>query len=132
MSRASRLWARTGAALALTWPLLACGGSGAATCLGWVEDDQGARHSPEEGTADGERAQRLACNAYCRDADPGYDAMYQVWRDSPAGDPSVTKAEAIFRDEALMRYVTETCADRCLSEIASGARRGGVDCEDGR
>lgn len=132
MSRASRLWARTGAALALTWPLLACGGSGAATCLGWVEDHQGARYSPAEGTADRHHAQRLACNVYCRDADPHYDAMYRAWRDSPAGDPSVSKDQAIFRDDALMRYVTETCADRCLSNVAAETLRGGVDCEDER
>ncbi|HBQ13364.1 MAG TPA: hypothetical protein DEF51_20220 [Myxococcales bacterium] len=125
-----RLLIRLGCYGGLALPILACGGPGGATCLGWVEDDQGVRHTPESGTENREEAQRFACNGYCREADPQYDAMYRVWLDSPAGDPSVTKDQAIFRDDGLLQYVTVTCANRCLSEVAAGTRRGGVECEE--
>src|SRR5882672_7698839 len=44
-----------------------------------------------------------ACNKYCREADPGYEAMYGVWLDSPAGKAAgrPSKEEAIFKDKKL-------------------------------
>lgn len=124
--RRPRLLVRLACYLSLAVPILACGGG--STCIGWVQDDQGGRHAPVSGTSDRDQAQRLACNGYCVDADPQYEAMYGIWRSGPGGDPSVSKQEAMFRDDALLSYVTQTCADRCVAEVASGARAGGVDC----
>src|SRR5436189_5501754 len=57
-------------------------------------------------------AKRNACNNYCRDADPQYDARYHIWLDSAAGRNagSPSKQEAIFKDKDLMKFVTETCS----------------------
>jgi len=114
----------------LAVPILACGGSGGPTCLGWVQDDQGGRHSPQSGVSDRAEALRFACNGYCREADPGYDARYRIWVDSPQGDPSVTKARAIYEDDGLLDYVTVTCANQCIADVNAGRRPGGVDCEE--
>ena len=67
-------------------------------------------------------ATHFACNKYCREADPGYEAMYGVWVDSPAGKAAgrPTKEEAIFKDKKLMDYVTVTCANECLAKIKDG------------
>lgn len=117
------------AVIALVIPILACGSSGP-TCLGWVQDDQGVRRSPRTGTVEGrEQAQRLGCNAYCIEADPEVQVRYQIWLDSPRGNPSLTKWDAMYDDPSLLAYVTGPCADRCLADVASGARPGGVDCE---
>ena len=104
------------------------GGDDGPACTGWVEH-QGTRYGPESSTSDGEaRAQELACNVYCREGDPEYEAMYQIWLDSPRGDPSVTREQAIFEDESLMRFVTETCQQRCVADVGAGTLAGGVDC----
>ena len=68
-------------------------------------------------------AKNNACNVYCREADPEYDARYRIWLDSPkgkaAGSPS--KQEAIFKDKELLLYVTETCAKKCAETMNPSA-----------
>lgn len=95
--------------------VLGCGGSGA-DCVGTVAY-QGKTLEGKAKNAD--EAKGNACNNYCRDADTEYDAMYRIWLDSPkgkaAGSPS--KQEAIFKDETLMKFVTETCSKRCVSTM---------------
>ncbi len=80
-----------------------------------------------EGKANGaDEAKRNACNMYCRNADPEYDARYRVWLDSPkgkaAGSPS--KQEAIFKDKDLLDFVTVSCANRCLKDMNPEANCG--------
>src|SRR5260370_31385514 len=69
-----------------------------------------------------EKATHNACNKYCREADPGYEAMYGVWLDSPAGKAAgrPSTEEAIFKNKKLMDYVTVTCANECLAKIKDG------------
>ncbi|HEY5074386.1 MAG TPA: hypothetical protein VII34_06770 [Pyrinomonadaceae bacterium] len=80
--------------------------------------------------ASSEKATRNACNKYCREADPGYEAMYGVWLDSPAGKAAgrPSKEEAIFKDKKLMDYVTVTCANECLSKIKDGKAKAETNC----
>jgi len=77
-----------------------------------------------------EKATRNACNKYCREADPGYEAMYGVWLDSPAGKAAgrPSKEEAIFKDKKLMDYVTVTCANECLAKIKDGKAKAETKC----
>ena len=106
--------------LVLILVVLGCGGSGA-ECVGTV-NYQGKVFEGRAKTAD--EAKSNACNNYCRDADGEYDAMYRIWLDSPkgkaAGSPS--KQEAIFKDEALMKFVTETCSKRCVATMNPDAK----------
>lgn len=94
---------------------VACGGS-SAECTGKVTY-QGKTFEGKDKTA--EKAKLNACNNYCRDADPQFDAMYRIWLDSPkgkaAGSPS--KQESIFKDTDLMKFVTETCANKCAASM---------------
>jgi hypothetical protein len=78
-----------------------------------------------------EKATRNACNKYCREADPGYEAMYGVWLDSPAGKAAgrPSKEEAIFKDKKLMDYVTVTCANECLAKIKDGKAKAETNCK---
>ncbi len=115
------------AALALAFPVLACGGSSAATCLGWVQDDQGQRHSPEQGVEDRTQAQRNACSVYCVNTDPVAGALYQSWLASPAGNPNTTRFAAM-ADHPEMRQAIFRCEDACVSDVSAGRRPGGVDC----
>jgi hypothetical protein len=80
-----------------------------------------------------EKATSNACNKYCREADPGYEAMYGVWLDSPAGKAAgrPSKEEAIFKDKKLMDYVTVTCANQCLASIKDGKAKAEVKCNLG-
>ncbi|MGB5014799.1 MAG: hypothetical protein WBO68_12300 [Pyrinomonadaceae bacterium] len=100
--------------------VLGCGGAGS-ECVGTVTY-QGKTFEGKAKTAD--EAKGNACNNYCRDADPEYDAMYRIWLDSPkgksAGSPS--KQEAIFKDEALMKFVSETCSKRCVATMSPDAK----------
>ncbi len=77
------------------------------------------------------KATRNACNKYCREADPGYEAMYGVWLDSPAGKAAgrPSKEEAIFKDKRLMDYVTVTCANECLAKIKDGKAKVETKCD---
>ena len=101
--------------------VLGCGGGSSDACVGTVAY-QGKTFEGKAKTAD--EAKGNACNNYCRDADPEYDAMYRIWLDSPkgkaAGSPS--KQEAIFKDEALMKFVTETCSKRCVATMNPEAK----------
>ena len=125
---APRALVRVLAYLSLAAPILACGGSGP-TCLGWVEDDQGGRHTPESGVSDRAQAQRNACNGYCVDADPQADAMYRIWLGSPRGNPNLKRFEGMYDDPTIARYL-EQCVDTCVTDIGAGRRRGGVDCAE--
>jgi hypothetical protein len=105
-------------AVFLVLTALGCGGSSVAddTCTGTVTY----RDQTFEGKGkDDNDAKHNACNNYCRDADPEYEARYAIWLDSPkgkaAGSPS--KREAIFKDESLMKFVTENCSNRCVAEM---------------
>ena len=95
---------------------LGCGGAATDTCVGTV-NYQGKAFEGKGKTTD--EAKLFACNMYCREADPEYDALYRVWLDSPkgkaAGSPS--KQEAIFKDKDLMNFVTETCAKKCAATM---------------
>ena len=81
--------------------------------------------------ASAEQATHNACNKYCRDADPGYDARYRIWLDSPAGRAAgrPSKEEAIFKDKGLLDYVTLTCANECVAKIKAGAWKAETKCD---
>ena len=100
--------------------VLGCSSSGA-DCVGTVTCE-GKTYEGKDKTA--EQAKLNACNHYCREADPQYDAMYRIWLDSPkgkaAGSPS--KQEAIFKDKDLLTYVTETCAKKCAATMSPQAQ----------
>jgi hypothetical protein len=115
--------------LLLIGAVLACSsGSSAKKCTATLTND-GKTFVGEGASTDD--ATRFACNKYCREADPGYEAMYRVWLDSPegkaAGRPS--KEEAIFKDKKLMDYVTVTCANECLTKIKDGKAKAETKCE---
>ena len=76
-------------------------------------------------------ATRFACNKYCREADPGYEAMYGVWLDSPAGKAAgrPSKEEAIYKDKKLMDFVTVTCANECLGKVKDRKAKAETKCE---
>lgn len=97
-----------------------CGGSGA-ECVGTVTY-QGKTYEGRDKTS--EQAKLNACNMYCREADPEYEARYRIWLESPkgkaAGSPS--KQEAIFKDKDLLNYVTETCAKKCAASMNPEAK----------
>src|SRR5437588_11003417 len=106
--------------LLLLAAVLACSsGSSAKKCSATLNND-GKTFVGEGASADD--ATRFACNKYCREADPGYEAMYGVWLDSPAGKAAgrPSKEEAIFKDKKLMDYVTVTCANGWLAKIKDG------------
>jgi hypothetical protein len=107
--------------------VLGCGFGGGKTCTG--ELSRGGRTFTGEGKTEAE-ARLFACNGYCRDVDPEYDAMYRIWLDSPqgrkAGRPS--KEKAIYEDKRLLDYVTITCANRCIREAAAGTGTIAVTC----
>lgn len=101
---------------------IGCGGSGV-ECVGTVQY-QGKTFEGKDKTA--EAAKLNACNNYCAEADPEYDAIYRMWLDSPkgkaAGSPS--KKDAVFKDKdkRLLDYITITCANRCLAEMNPEAK----------
>lgn len=107
---------------------LACGGGGSQECIGWVEDASGQRHSPQSGVSDPVDAQLFACNGYCLDADPMVDARYAIWLDSPKGKPGTSKKDHMYEDPDFLEYVTVTCANDCVAQVAAGTLTGGVDC----
>ncbi len=96
-----------------------CGGSDAG-CVGSVTF-QGKAFEGKGKSAD--EAKKNACNVYCREADPEFEARYRIWLDSPkgkaAGSPS--KQESIFKDKELLLYVTETCAGKCAASMDPSA-----------
>ena len=109
--------------------VIACSsGSSAKKCTATLTND-GKTFVGEGSSTDD--ATRFACNKYCREADPGYEAMYGVWLDSPAGKAAgrPSKEEAIFKDKKLMDYVTVTCANECLTKIKDGKAKTETKCE---
>lgn len=129
MHAMSRATVQALAALVLAFPILACGGGSAAACLGWVQDDQGQRHSPQSGVEDRTQAQRNACSVYCVDTDPTADAMYQAWLASPQGNPNTTRFAAMASDPAMLAAIT-ACENTCVADVGAGRRQGGVDCDE--
>lgn len=77
-----------------------------------------------------EKAVSNACNKYCRDDDPGYEIMYRIWVESPAGRAAgrPTKEEAIYKDNRLLDYVTITCANKCVDWTKSGTAKAETNC----
>lgn len=78
-----------------------------------------------------DKATSNACNKYCRDADPGYEAMYRIWLDSPAGRAAgrPSREEAIFKDKRLLDYVTITCANKCVAWTRDGTAKVETKCD---
>ena len=78
-----------------------------------------------------EKAISNACNKYCRDDDPEYDAMYRIWLDSPAGRSAgqPSKQEAIYKSDRLLDFVTITCANRCVAWTRSATAKVTTNCD---
>ena len=114
--------------LILLAAVLACSSGSAKKCTATLTLD--GRTFVGEDAAE-EKATHNACNKYCREADPGYEAMYGVWLDSPAGKAAgrPSKEEAIFKDKKLMDYATVTCANECLAKIKDGKGRVETKCD---
>ncbi len=115
------------ALLLLLAAVLACSSGSAQKCTATLSYE--GRTFVGEDTST-EKATHNACNKYCREADPGYEAMYGVWLDSPAGKAAgrPSKEEAIFKDKKLMDYVTVTCANECLAKIKDGKAKAEAKC----
>ncbi len=115
------------ALLFLLIAVLACSSGSARKCTSTLTNE-GRTFVGEDASED--KATRNACNKYCREADPGYEAMYGVWLDSPAGKAAgrPSKEEAIFKDKKLMDYVTVTCANECLAKIKDGKAKAETKC----
>jgi hypothetical protein len=116
------------ALLLLLAAVLACSSGSAQKCTATLTYE-GRTFTGEDSTA--EKATRNACNKYCREVDPGYEAMYEVWLNSPAGKAAgrPSKEEAIFKDKRLMDYVTVTCANECLATIKDGKAKAETKCD---
>jgi hypothetical protein len=108
--------------------VLACSSGSARKCTATLTLDE--RTFVGEDAAE-EKATRNACNKYCREADPGYQAIYGEWLDSPAGKAAgrPSKEEAIFKDKNLMDYVTVTCANECLAKTTNGRAKVETRCD---
>jgi hypothetical protein len=115
------------ALLLLLAAVLACSSGSTRKCTATLSYE-GRTFVGEDDSTD--KATRNACNKYCREADPGYEAMYGVWLDSPAGKAAgrPSKEEAIFKDKKLMDYVTVTCANECLAKIKDGKAKAETKC----
>jgi hypothetical protein len=127
-SRTRKLGSLLLALLLLLAAVLACSSGSAQKCTATLNYE--GRTFVGEDTST-EKATRNACNKYCREADPGYEAMYGVWLDSPAGKAAgrPSKEEAIFKDKRLMDYVTVTCANECLAKIKDGKAKAETKCD---
>ncbi len=114
--------------LLLSFAFLACSSGSAKKCTATLTYE-GKTFTGEDASED--KATRNACNKYCREADPGYEAMYGVWLDSSAGKAAgrPSKEEAIFKDKKLMDYVTVTCANECLAKIKDGKAKAETKCD---
>lgn len=98
---------------------LGCGGSGA-KCIGTVMYE-GKKF--EGGGKDELEAKHGACNNYCVDADPEYEARYRMWLDSPKGKAKgrLTKQKALYEDPSLMDFAVDVCGKRCLQTMNPAA-----------
>jgi hypothetical protein len=120
------------AALLLLSIVLACRSSSTssnAKCMGQVTyEGQTYTGGP---TDSAEQAQHFACNNYCLDADPEFDAHYRIWNDSRAGAAAghPPKKEAIYKDKELLDFLTKVCAEECVSLIKDGKLQGSAKCE---
>lgn len=78
-----------------------------------------------------DEAVSFACNKYCRDDDPEYDAMYRIWLGSPEGRAAgqVSKEEAIYKSKRLLDFVTITCANKCVDWTKSGRAQAETKCD---
>ncbi len=114
--------------LILLAALIACNSGSTKKCTATLTNN-GKTFVGEDSSED--KATRNACNKYCREADAGYEAMYGVWLDSPAGKAAghPSKEEAIFKDKKLMDYVTVTCANECLAKIKDGKAKAETKCD---
>ncbi|MEK6336056.1 MAG: hypothetical protein AABM67_14090 [Acidobacteriota bacterium] len=113
--------------LLLVFAVLACSFSGkkCTTTLTY----QGRTYEGADAKQD--KATSNACNKYCRDDDPEYEAMYRIWLDSPAGRAAgrPSKEEAIFKDKRLLDYVTITCAEKCVAWTREGKAKAETKCD---
>jgi hypothetical protein len=100
---------------------LGCGGGSRDACIGTVTYEGKTFQGAGKNEID---AKLFACNKFCSDADPEFDARYRIWLNSPkgkaAGSPS--KREAMFKDKELLDYVTNVCAHRCTSSMNPEAK----------
>lgn len=78
-----------------------------------------------------DEAVSFACNKYCRDDDPEYEAMYRIWLDSAEGRAAgrPPKEEAIYKSKRLLDFVTNTCASRCVDWTKSGKAEAETKCD---
>ena len=107
--------------------LIACSGSGK-KCTATLNYDGKTYEGVGKSSDD---AQHFACNKYCREDDPEYEAMYRIWLDSPAGRAAgrPSKEEAIFKDKRLLDYVTLTCASKCVAWTKDGKAKVETKCD---
>lgn len=119
-----------GMCLALTLLLtavIACGRGSSNKCTATLTY-QGKTYT---GVGKKDEAVNFACNKYCREDDPEYEAMYGIWLNSPegraAGRPS--KEEAIFKSKRLLDFVTITCANKCVGWTKNGTAQAETKCD---
>src|ERR1043166_3326858 len=107
--------------------VLACSSGSSKTCSATLTLDG----QTFVGQGDADKRPRFARNKYCVEADPGYDAVYRAWIDSPAGKAAErpSKQEAIYKDKKLMDYVTVSCANECLAKVRDGKAKVETKCE---
>lgn len=108
-----------GASLSLSLVIglvLGCGGSKSDACIGTVTYQGKTFQGAGKNEID---AKLFACNNYCADADPEYDARYGIWLESAKGRAagSPNKRDAMFKDKDLLDYVTDVCARKCSAEM---------------
>src|ERR1700756_3399775 len=77
-----------------------------------------------------ENAQKFACNKYCLEADPEFDAHYGIWLESAAGQAAgrPPKKDAIYKDKDLMNYLVNDCAVNCVASVKDGKLKGSANC----
>lgn len=107
--------------------VLACRSSSGPTCSGEVTYE-GKTFTGQAGNV--EDAQRFACNNYCLDADPEFDAHYRIWLDSSKGEAAgrPSKKESIYKDKDLMDYLTVECSLKCVAKVKDGRMKGQSKC----
>ncbi len=121
------VWDSLFAILILMLLVLACRSGSSRECTATLTY-QGRTYTGADANKD--KAAGNACNKYCRDDDPEYEAMYGIWLNSPAGQAAgkPSKEEAIFKDQRLLDYVTITCANRCVGWIKDGRAKVETKC----
>jgi len=127
-----KLTGSTVAAFLLFSIVLACrssSSSSGAKCMGQVSYEGQTYTGGPTDSAD--QAQHFACNNYCLDADPEFDAHYRIWNDSRSGAAAghPPKKEAIYKDKELLDYLTKDCAGKCVASIKEGTLKGNAKCE---